>query len=177
MKTTVEFMEREKVEEAALALLNRHDLLGNAAVNPVAVASAEGIEVFSIQLSDDSVCGILRKERDQYCIYVNADHHPHRMRYTIAHEIGHYVLHRDIVETFVDKEINLYRKPQSLESARDRQSAMMEVQANMFAAALLMPGPSVRKQYAHTKDIQALAKMFGVSREAMGHRISNLGLQ
>lgn len=176
MLATVSFLERRKVEEAAVSLLKKHALLGVGAVNPVAVAEAEGIDVFAINLSDDSVCGILRKEGGRYCIYVNSDHHANRIRYTIAHELGHYILHRDIVEAFVDHEINLYRKPPSLELATDQSSAMMEVQANMYAAALLMPESAIRDQYACTQDIHAMAKKFGVSREAMGHRISNLGL-
>ena len=52
----------------------------------------------------------------------------------------------------------------------------MEVQANIFAAALLMPAESVKHFYSDCRNVSALAKLFLVSSEAMGHRIVSLGL-
>lgn len=175
MTATIEFTTPEAIEEMTLSILKKHDLLGtvSTAVNPVAVANGEGIEVFSVDLADDSVCGILRKEQGRFRLYVNRDHSGNRIRYTIAHELGHFFLHGHVLDAFVDQEINLFRNKTDPAS---KLHADMEIQANMFAAALLMPAVSVRRWYQHESDISILAKRFGVSREAMGQRIDNLGL-
>ena len=63
-------------------------------------------------------------------IVVNALHHPNRQRFTIAHELGHLELHRDMITTavHVDKDF-----PALL---RDANSAVgteeIEIQANQF---------------------------------------------
>ena len=160
-----------------VSILQKHGFLGagisSTAINPVAVANQEGIEVISVDFSDDQVCGILRKENGRFNIYVNRDHGSTRIRYTIAHELGHYFLHGEIFDAFVDKEINLYRNKSDPQS---KLHADMEIQANMFAAALLMPAVSVRRWYQYDRHIANLAKKFGVSPAAMGYRIANLGL-
>lgn len=164
---TRKFIPPDELESKAIDLLNRHDLW-SIPVNPVIVARAEGIEVFSIDFSDDSVSGILRKEDDAFRIYVNSAHSTSRKRFTIAHELGHYVLHRDGVTAFVDPELNLYRS--------DSSQGDMEVQANIFAAALLMPAELVKHYYRNYREIRAMAGLFSVSLAAMGHRIASLGL-
>lgn len=168
----VKFIPAAEIEKRASEVLANAGVV-SAPVDPVQIAASVGIEVFSIDFADDSICGILRLEVDKYCIYVNQDHHRLRMRYTIAHELGHYFLHRDHIAAFIDKELNLYRS-KSLDDAT--KSDPTEVQANMFAAALLMPEHLLRAAYGVSHDIAHLARMFAVSREAMGHRIINLGL-
>ncbi len=167
------FIPRTQLESQAAELLERHGLL-SFPVNPVSVANSEGIEVFSIDFRDDSVSGILRKEDGAYRIYVNSNHSNNRKRYTIAHEIGHYVLHRDDVAAFVDPELNLYRSKDSRGEVGSQGD--MEIQANIFASALLMPAELVETAYGKCRDVAALARLFLVSSEAMGHRIVHLDL-
>lgn len=170
---TRRFIPRHELETKAANLLEKHGLLA-IPVNPVSVASAEGIEVFSIDFRDDCVSGILRKEEGVFRIYVNSKHSPNRKRYTIAHEIAHYVLHADGIGAFVDPELNLYR---SKDHGSETTSGDMEIQANIFASALLMPAPLVKSAYGSYRDIAAMAKSFMVSSEAMGNRLVNLGLE
>ena len=176
------FIPESEIADRANAVLEKYGLIDQfsrgSAVNPVTIATGEGIDVFALDFptADDSVCGILRKEDGKFRIYVNQDHHGNRIRYTIAHELGHYFLHRDSFDAFVDPEINMFRTTRDDDEPADQLRRQMEIQANMFAAALLMPAAFVRDQYKGNKDISALAKRFGVSREAMGHRIANLGL-
>lgn len=170
---TRNFIPRQQLESQATSLLEQHNLL-SIPVNPVAVANAEGVEVFSINFRDDSVSGILRKEDGVYRIYVNSNHSNNRKRYTIAHELGHYVLHRDGIAAFIDPELNLYRSKDS--SGENTSQGDMEIQANIFASALLMPAELVKTAYGKCHDVAALARSFSVSSEAMGHRIVNLGL-
>ncbi len=95
-----------------------------------------------------------------------------RQRFTIAHELGHFFLHPQ-KDAFVD-----YR-----DNKRDVMRTPREKQANMFAAALLMPRDILRKDCkAMAKsgladdDLQALARRYAVSEDAMRFRLINLNI-
>lgn len=106
-----------------------------------------------------------------------------RQRFTLAHEIGHYRLHKNESELFVDKDF-LIKKFRNTNSTYSAQEYLQEQQANAFAAALLMPEHLLKAELAKedTYDyneidlIQLLAKKFQVSVAAMSFRISNLNL-
>ncbi|HUY90697.1 MAG TPA: ImmA/IrrE family metallo-endopeptidase [Pirellulales bacterium] len=167
------YLRSSEIEDRARLLLQQHGLFCTP-INPVAVASVLGIEVFNASFDGDSISGMLRKSEGRYEILVNHSHPPARKRYTIAHELGHYVLHRDQVESFVDPELNLFRsKPPDQKTPAER---VREIQANMFAAALLMPEELVRQQLQATNDLPRLASVFQVSHSAMGNRLNNLDL-
>src|SRR5690242_18775741 len=83
---TIKFIHSAEIERQAREVLVAAEITA-APIDPVQIAASAGIEVFSIDFADDSVCGILRLEGEKYCIYVNQDHHRLRMRYTIAHEL------------------------------------------------------------------------------------------
>ena len=88
--------------------------------------------------SDPKILGGI--DFDENKIYVNAsvEDHDGRYAFTIAHEIGHHVLHRDAYL----KE-NLEGEKEIL--CRDaRNKPRIELEADRFAAALLMPAQSVR---------------------------------
>ena len=72
-------------------------------------------------------------------IGVNALHHPNRQRFTIAHECGHLILHKPQIT----KEVHVDKALASPMLMRDSVSAAgvdeMEIEANLFAAELLMP--------------------------------------
>ena len=111
-------------------------------------------------------------------IAVNSAHPPVRRRFTIAHEIGHYVLHRrnQSSPVFIDRVI--YRRHEASPLSNYNE----EMQANAFAAALLMPEKWLDEymenhplNLSKTGDIKILADEFGVSRKAMEYRLHNLG--
>ena len=88
--------------------------------------------------SDPEILGGI--DFDENKIYVNAsvEDHDGRYAFTIAHEIGHHVLHRD---TYLKE--NLEGEKEIL--CRDaRNKPRIELEADRFAAALLMPAQSVR---------------------------------
>lgn len=111
-------------------------------------------------------------------IGVNALHHPNRQRFTIAHELGHLELHREIIsnEVHVDKGFPiLMRDPKSATGTEE-----MEIQANRFAAELLMPAAWLEPAIADKKfdidddkPLEELARKFKVSRQALEYRIRN----
>ena len=112
-------------------------------------------------------------------IGVNALHHPNRQRFTMAHEIGHLLLHRTEItkEIHVDKEFPMLMRD-SVSSAGVNE---MEIEANLFASELLMPVEFLAKSLdAEPFDIddegavRALAKEYKVSASAMRFRLGNL---
>lgn len=145
-------------------------------VNVEAIASALGIHVRKTP-TDDEVSGFLLKQGDVSLIGVNALHHPNRQRFTIAHEIGHFVLdHFDQVH--VDKAVMKLRDEASRKGIHKE-----EVEANRFAAELLMPREFLRQELSRgtlndlldDRGMQQLAKRFQVSVQAMSNRLASLG--
>lgn len=121
----------DNIERTVRELLAGHDLF-HVPVNPVAVAQALGLSVFDADFGGEAVSGMLRKTRDRHEILVNSCHSPTRKRFIIAHELGHYVLHKDKMDPFIDPDVNLFRSIQA-----DRQKSAdrtIEAQANMFSA-------------------------------------------
>ncbi len=153
-------------------------------VPPVDVGGLAG-ELGATVLKDDldpEVSGLLYRRPGSTVIAVNRDHPETRRRFTIAHELGHLRLHEGrplIVDHVVRARVNLRDRRSSLATNRE------EIEANRFAATLLMPPDFVhaqmhgvlRKGLGELATIEALAKKFGVSTQAMEIRLTNLGLR
>nr|WP_315394811.1 ImmA/IrrE family metallo-endopeptidase [uncultured Sphingobacterium sp.] len=127
---------------------------------------------------DDEISGVLVLNDNQSTIGINQSHSDVRKRFTMAHELGHFVLHKDKGNMFMDKV--LFRKSSQEYSSQDVQ---LEKEANYFAANILMPEKAVRMQFANSlndfyddSNIQNLAEKFKVSSSAMTYRLINLGL-
>lgn len=99
-----------------------------------------------------------------HCAY-NHDEAPVRQRFTQAHELGHVVLGH------VSREHTLLR-----DTTLNDRGDWREVDANAFAAALIMPEKYIRHQASKTSSIRDLADFFGVSPTAVRFRLINLGL-
>src|SRR3982751_5267968 len=92
---------RKQVEDMAQEILNASE----AALTPVPldlVLLHLGLAVQELPMDDD-VSGLLAIDTDGGTIAYNALHPRVRQRFTIAHEIGHFVLHRSDDELFIDK--------------------------------------------------------------------------
>ena len=94
-----------------------------------------------------------------------------RFRFTIAHEIGHWVCH--CLSGRAPKLEPSHCRPVDLTDAADR---TLEREANVFAAELLMPEPLVVAEWPRAASCAELARSFGVSENAMGWRLYNAGL-
>lgn len=142
------------------------------------IAEKLGVDVVPYELGD-GVSGLLAIQEGKGTIGFNQTEPEVRQRYTIAHEIGHFDLHREKSDLFVDKQL-IYR---SIASGDTPEKLQMEQEANFFASALLMPTNLLRKEVekanldlASDESIRALANKFQVSTTAMAIRISSLGL-
>jgi Zn-dependent peptidase ImmA (M78 family) len=149
------------------------------------IASAQGLKVTALddlgQLNEN-VSGVLILDNGNGLIGFNSSETKVRQRFTIAHEIGHFMLHcGDQDRLFVDNK-HTYRV--EFRDANTRTGTdIKEQQANAFAAALLMPTKFLLKEIdehhldmADEDSLLHLAEKFEVSTMAMSFRIANLGL-
>ena len=169
----VEALSRSQVEQRAMEVLKRHGL-HSIPVDPVVLANSEGIKVHNAQFSEEGVSGMVAKRGGDLTLLVNQNDPPYRKRFTIAHELGHHFLHLVADGEFVDTVRDLFRDTEHEKDLSDEKRA--EVQANRFAAALLMPKELVEEAWKKSPSLSDLARMFNVSEQAMGIRLNVLGL-
>ena len=173
---TVEYIKTDDVEKRAADVLRQHGLY-SIPVDPVTLANRVGIKVHNAQFSDDALAGMIAKRGGAVTMLVNQSDPPYRKRFTIAHELGHHFLHLLADGDYVDSAIDLFRDAESPAGATDATGPRRaEIQANQFAAALLMPADLVREAFGKCEDLAELARLFNVSEAAMGFRLSRLGL-
>lgn len=164
--------EAQRIDQQTSELLRSFGL-HSVPVDVAAVASRLGAKLVYADLDDD-VSGFLLRERRLITIAVNRAHHANRQRFTIAHECGHLYLHADQGDRlWVDKQTTLFYRDTS--SRNGEQQA--EIQANQFAAGLLMPEQLLLDSLtSETKeaDVVQLALKFQVSEQSMLLRLGSL---
>lgn len=124
-----------------------------------AAARRLGIEIAELPLSK-SVSGMLvREARRRWVIVVNSRIvHPGRRRFTIAHEIGHWTLHRPLLHS----------------GGSARLTGNWEMEANEFASHLLLP-PDLLEEQVTLFGTSHLERHFGVSTAAVATALWRLG--
>lgn len=145
------------------------------------IAERLGISVVLENLGDD-VSALLVTHAGSSVIGVNKRHPRTRRRFSIAHEIAHFALRHQFApgkHVHVDEGRLVSERATRASAGIDPK----EIEANQFAASLLMPTRLVRSHVARLgrgplleEDIRALAKEFDVSEQAMTIRLSVLGL-
>ncbi len=136
-----------------------------------AIARDLGINVYKENLGETISGRIIRDPRkggrSGFAIYVNSTHHTNRQSFTLAHEIAHYVLHRDLIESGVVDDV-MYRD--------SILGSNYESQANRMASDILIPIALVKKYKTENPqlDVDGLAKIFGVSQAAMKIKLSKI---
>ena len=129
---------------------------------------------------DDDVSGFLYRnpETKKAVIGANRSQHPNRQRFTIAHELGHLLLHSGD-DVHVDKSFPVKRRDERSAKGVD----VDEMEANLFAAELLMPIKFLEQDLKrvgeldllHDEKVAQLARLYQVSNQAMAVRLSHLG--
>ncbi|MGU9961585.1 MAG: ImmA/IrrE family metallo-endopeptidase [Candidatus Puniceispirillales bacterium WSBS_2018_MAG_OTU23] len=124
-----------------------------------------GVPIYSAKLPE-GVSGVIKKNEDgdgRFFIAVDEDEPTTRQIFTAAHELGHYLLHRDQIGDGIEDNY-LFRS--------EGMSNQIEIEANEFAADLLMPKEQIVKAMDEGYDtVEKLAKAFRVSITAMSIRI------
>ncbi len=135
-------------------------------VNVTELAKLLGIIVRYEPMQDEE-SGSLKKEKKTgvWIMTVNSLHHPHRQRFTIAHEIAHRIRHAANSDCFEDKTF-----------FRNSETNWMEAEANNFAAALLMPNKAFNNFVENeSSKVEDIAMYFKVSSHAVRIRAKVLG--
>lgn len=146
--------------ETAVDVIRRHQ--NNAPVNVERIAHALGMRVVRRRLGSNIGGTISRNWRGEYEIGVNSADAPRRQRFTIAHEVAHFVLHRDLIGSEFSED-KMYRGPIG---------SWAEVQANRLAADILMPYFLISRYWNRgLHDARSLAHEFDVSVQAMEIRL------
>jgi Zn-dependent peptidase ImmA (M78 family) len=153
-------------ESAAKCILGHVDSIP---VKVSEVARSLGLEV-KLATLDPRISGEIKKSSTStagYVIRVNRHEVFERQRFTIAHEIAHYLLHRDLIGDGIEDTI-LYRSDLS-----DR----IEAEANRLAADLIMPDEMIRRHFnnlggrKNEATLIQMARDFKVSEAAMRIRL------
>lgn len=127
---------------------------------------ALGIGISSYPMEDQK-SGYLKNEEGRWVIGINSMHHPKRQRFTMAHELGHYFLHKDTEGDLEDT--ILFRSTGYGDKG-------IESEANKFAAELLMPEDMFRELVRTEAGlIEAVSDRMGVSALAVTYRAKDLG--
>jgi Zn-dependent peptidase ImmA (M78 family) len=173
----IQWIDREEIEDKASQLLKKNGVAPTPPIDPVALAVSENIRVKLATFRDESVVGMISRQGGTFVIYVNDNDHITRKRFTIAHELGHYCLgHLDNRENYVDKDSYLFRQGFLSEERRGSKDHWPEIQANIFAAALLMPQELVQEHCGRHPSLKSMARVFQVSQQAMQYRLDALDL-
>ena len=152
----------------------------------VAMARDLGLEIYETKDFDKSQSGSIVKEGAKYIVYINSKHSPTRKRFSIAHEIGHFLKHRDqldkgeelidyVVQTAPNGDVGkapaLHRKVDHDMTEEERKQ---EQNANTFAAELLMPAEEFKRVFETANTIEEVAEHFNVSSSAATIRAKSL---
>ena len=156
-------------DESPMAIIVSHQITPPVKVG--AIAKALGISVKRTPLGQ-FMAGSLIRDRlrggtSGFLVLLNSDDSETRQKFTLAHEIAHFVLHRDLIDVGVNDD-TMYRS---------ELSNYLEVQANQLAADIIMPIRLVKKAMQSETNPKALAKMFEVSEQAMKIRLSGMSIK
>ena len=139
----------------------------SAPIDVAACAASVGLPIYAMTLAP-GVSGMLMRHDPRagdsgFVCYVDNTEPSVRQRFTAAHELGHFALHRHLIgESHSDNYL----------LRADGFTGSQETQANAFAADLLMPRNLIeRYMQSGVTEVKALAKAFGVSQVAMSIRL------
>lgn len=143
------------------------------------LAKKLSLSIFDATFSDPNLSGAIYKDEitGNFNIYANAQHPITRKRFTIAHEIGHYI--SAICDSHSKDE--LFKNSEGLEDysvsyRHDGIKSEAETEANQIAAEMLMPQEWVRQFVRDGMSVEKMAEIFFVSEHAVAIRINSLGI-
>lgn len=142
---------------AARGVLKKYEKKRGPVKPPVPVEDIAKWAGFEIEIDDgmdDAHSALLLIEFK--VIQVNSNHHVHRRRFSIGHELGHFYLAHPPETECDEEEIELYNK-----------------EANEFSAELLVPLHLLKESLKQAKEILALSKIFLVSPATLTIKISS----
>ncbi len=159
-------------------ILKTKEILEKFSITQAPVPIEEIVAQYGISIgyapSEDYSGVLIRKSDGGFLMGINSDETNSRMRFTIAHELAHFLFDKNkAVSIDYRNKTRLINKPEK------------EKRADFFAANLLMPDNLVTEDfkkasnntsYFSEADLIKLAELYQVSKEAMRYRLQNLNL-
>lgn len=165
------------IKKKASELLERSDIK-SAPIPIEKMAELVGATIRYKPLDNDLSGMVQRVDETTAIIGINSTHSEVRKRFSIAHEIGHLLLH--------DENLHVDEKVRSVAQFRNEYSSLGvddgEIEANQFAAEILMPESLLRKdlekmQFRSPEEaVEELATSYNVSIQSMTIRLTRLGV-
>lgn len=170
---------RDRARDAARQIIRNYGIT-QPPIRVEDIAHSQGIEIVRHRFEGPE-SGFALRDESRRIIGLNTQTSRRRQRFTVAHELGHLLLHEGKI--IVDQAVLRVDLRNDVSSMG---TDVEEIEANTFAAALLMPEDivfhhvlkAVRANGEITREnlIAELARIFDVSAEAMGYRLINLGI-
>lgn len=142
--------------DAALSLRRMWSLGTRPVVDMLAVLESRGVRVLGLPSEDREVDAFSFWHEDRPFVFINTSKSAERLRFDLAHELGHLCMHRD---------------------ARTNRNRKYELDANTFASTFLMPADGLAPQLVGSpslQDVMHLKAHWRVSATAMVRRLHQL---
>lgn len=165
--------ERQSAIDSAIAQIKLDTGMSYPEDSLLAIAKQMGLDVQVADLPDFETKGIsaiieyLSEQESKDAgglrarVYLNSKHEPERRTFSLAHEIGHYMLHDHSTKYRIDH----------YDYSKNTQTAIEETEANYFAARFIVPKDELAKLWTITHDLDEIAGYFGVSRPVIENRL------
>lgn len=172
------FIKTSNEKKEPQQLLNINDIFNSAknnGINTLPFDIYSYVNIFNdIEVLEDDlgpeISGMIEYMNFGYIITINKHHSQNRKRFALAHELGHYMMHKDFLKSNGNIEDKMLFRNNLRQDKR-------EIQANEFAAQLLIPETEFKSAISQgINSIAELAKKFQVSAAAIKYRAYKLGL-
>lgn len=132
------------------------------------ILQAHSIAYVEVEDFPETVSALIVEDGQRTYAAVNSREHLHRQRFSLAHELGHYFLHRQAPA--FEEPITIDNPPE--EEWQEGSKDPAEAEADMFAGELLVPSEMLKKHYRKGVTIPDLSKLFLVSEQVISIAIS-----
>ena len=162
----MQLITKEYIEQVSEIIHKEFKIENQIQIDPVTIAEEFGFTVFKSTFDFDNISVMVIISNENKSIYINENDSLNRQRFTVAHELGHIILHHESNEESY-KEVD-FRTNNGFDER--------ESQANSLAAALLMPRTKANEIWKKLQDVDDFADAFKVSKQAASIRLENLRL-
>jgi Zn-dependent peptidase ImmA (M78 family) len=125
---------------------------------------------------NNAISGYIEKMGDHWRIAINRYENIGRQRFSLAHELAHLLFHRELTLKQIEND-SKHRFGEAIKLFRSKDDYRLEeMEANSFAAELLMPSDEFRKVWEAMNSIRDISQHFNVSLYAVEFRAKKLRL-
>lgn len=162
----IEKSRKKEIIDKANELISKYDIK-EPFIDVFNIAKREGIKLRFVKMPErlKDVAGFL--DINEKIIFINKDDPANKQTFTVAHELGHYILEHEAETLGV-----LLRYP-LMNNEND-----IEIEADCFATNLLVPkemfNKKIKRYQLDDDDVIVLSNLFGVSKEVIEYRVKNI---